>query len=222
MSESGQASSWHVHYVCCMKGLTKPTLLVQKPVREAAPSSGLPSSWATCKHIEMRVRCSAIHSYGRGLARQAGARGRVHGGRLGDVIRAKITGLLTRNLPQQMVSRRPGANLGTKPFPTGNPNIEPGARKDWVPGRHTDHSWCDSACIQWLLKPGTPSMQRVVCQPPVTPQSPTTNVPISQRRKKDYWRKAISVCRWTQRLNPITWYWSLMDPRSVSSRWSKE
>jgi hypothetical protein len=136
-------------------------LLVPKPAREVAPSSGPPDSWATCKHIEMRVRCSAIHSCGRGLARQAGAPGRAQGGRLGAVIRAKITGLLTRNLPQQMVSRRPGPNLDTKLFPTGNPNTEPGARKNWVPGHHTDCSRCDSACIQWLLKLGTPSVKCV-------------------------------------------------------------
>lgn len=120
----------------------------------------------------MRVRCSAIHSCGRGLARQARAPGRARGGRLGTVITAKITGLLTRNLPQQMVNRRPGSNLDTKPFPAGNSNPEPGAREDWVPGCSTDSKWCDSACVQQLPKPGTPPVQCLPasCHPLKVPQ----------------------------------------------------
>lgn len=90
-------------HVCCTKGLnqqTLPELLLQLLGRS--------------RQIEMRVRCSAIHRGGRGLAREAGAPGRAQGERLGAVITAKITRLVKQKSSPADGQQAPRAQPGHK------------------------------------------------------------------------------------------------------------
>lgn len=93
-------------HVCCMKGLNEQML---------PGCLGILLQLLGCsRHIEMRVRCSAIHSGGRGLAREAGAPGRAQGERLGAVITAKITRLVKQKSSPADGQQAPRAQPGHK------------------------------------------------------------------------------------------------------------
>lgn len=93
-------------HVCCMRGLNQQTL----PERLGSLLQLLGCS----QHIEMRVRCSAIHSGGRGLAREAGPPGEPRESGLGAMITAKITRLVKQKSSPADGQQAPRAQPGHK------------------------------------------------------------------------------------------------------------